>query len=58
MDPASLLHEEKESGETRIQFWFHAPRCWHSQLDCGTVLTSRALFEKDCDANLKGPREG
>ena len=23
-----------------------------------TVLTSRALLERDCDANLKGPREG
>ena len=22
------------------------------------MLTSRALFEKDCNANLKGPREG
>ena len=21
--PASLSHAEKESGETRIQFWFH-----------------------------------
>ena len=47
--PASLLHMEKESGETRIQFWFCAPR---------SVLISRALFEKDHDANLKGPREG
>ena len=27
-------------------------------LHCRTLLTSRALFEKDCDANLKGPREG
>ena len=40
-----------------IQFWFRAPRSWRGQSDCGTVLTSQALFEKDCNANLKGPRE-
>ena len=25
---------------------------------CRIVLTSRSLFEKECDPNLKGPREG
>ena len=56
--PASLSHADKESGETRIQFWFRAPRSRCGQSDCGMVLTSRALFEKDCNANLKVPREG
>ena len=28
--PASLSHAGKESGETRIQFLFRAPRCWRS----------------------------
>ena len=57
--PASLSHAEKESGEMCIQFWFHGPRYWHGQSDCKkTVLTSLALFEKDFDTNLKGPREG
>ena len=58
MCPASLSHVKTESGEMCIQFWFHAPRCWHGQSDCRTVLTSLALFEKDFDTNLKGPREG
>ena len=31
-------------------------RSWRGQSDCRTVLTLRALLEKD--ANLKGPREG
>ena len=56
--PASLLHTEKESDEMRIQFWFHAPRYWCGQSDCRIVLTSLALFENVCDANLKWPREG
>ena len=56
--PASLSHAEKESGEMCIQFWFHGPRCWHGQSDCRTVLTSLALFEKDFNTNLKGPRGG
>ena len=56
--PASLSHTEKESGEMRIQFWSRVPISWHSQSDCRTVLTSWPLFEKDCNANLKGPREG
>lgn len=38
--------------------WFHVPRSWCGQSDCRTVVTSQALFEKDCDANLKGLREG
>ena len=56
--PDSLLHTEKESGETHIQFWFRAPRSWCGQSDCRTVLTSQTLFEQGCDATLKGLREG
>ena len=36
--PASLSHAEKESGETRIQFWFRAARSRRVQSDCRTVL--------------------
>ena len=48
--PDSLSHVEKESGETRIQLLFRVPRYWCGQSDCRTVLTSRTLFEKDCNA--------
>ena len=32
--PASLSHAEKESGETRIQFWFHT---YVTYSDTGTM---------------------
>ena len=36
--PASLSHAGKESGETRIQFWFRAATSRRVQSDCRTVL--------------------
>ena len=57
---APLLHSEKESGETHIQIWFCVPRSGMAnqitQLQNSAYVTSFIL--KDCDANLKGPREG
>ena len=42
--PDSLTACEKGSGETRIQFWFHAARCGRGQSDCGMVSVV-ATFE-------------
>ena len=53
-----VSHTGKGSGETRIQFWFHVARSGRSQLDCRLVSTSRSCLKKDCNSNLKEPREG
>ena len=63
--PSLFIARGKESDLVKRVFNFGSVRAPRSQLawlaqiyiDCRTVLTSRALFEKDCDANLKGPRE-
>ena len=53
-----ISHAEKGSGETCIQFWFRAARSGCGQSDCRTASTSLPRLKKNCDSNLREPREG
>ena len=49
---------KKESGEACIQFWFRVARSGRSQSDCRTELHHGHVLNKDCNSDLKEPREG
>ena len=41
--PASLSHTEKESGETRIQFWFHTYVTFYDTGTMNVIISDGAI---------------